>query len=332
MNLSLRRASYFNEPIRSMRSLAAALRAEEAVIQSLASRASTLYRPVPPKPGLSRLVFDAKPPLKRLHKRIKTAILSHVRFPPYITGSVPGKDYKLNADLHKGRQLVICEDVKGFFPSISREAVFGIWREFFGFSADVAEVLTTLCTKDGALPQGAIPSSYLANLVLWRREPMLEAKLRAMGVTYSRYVDDISMSSATHLSNKEQTWLIAQVYGMLQSEGLRAGRGKHQIFSATKRMFVTKLMVNTKPGFIEAKRANIRTGVFQIERQIAAGDVSAATLAALTDIAQRVGQLGRFYPKQADALRIRVKAARAQAQKMLYPPVEAAQPVNVHVG
>jgi hypothetical protein len=327
MNLSLHRASYSKKPIHSMRSLAAALNTTEENLVELAREADLLYRPVQLK-NSNRQVFDAKPPLKAVHRKIKSSILDHVRFPPYITGSVRGKDYKENAKRHAGQQIVICEDVKGFFPSVTRHMVYDIWREFFKFGPAVAEVLTSLTTRDGTLPQGAIPSSYLANLVFWRREPALEASFRSRGISYSRYVDDIGMSSAEHLSTEAQSWLIAQVYGMLKSAGVRAGRGKHEIYPASDQMFVTKLMVNEKPGFIQSKRANIRAGVFQAERDIQAGRVSAETIPALNKLAQRVGQLGRFHATEAEALRIRVRAARSAAEALLgavnsTPPREA---------
>lgn len=50
-----------------------------------------------------------------------------------------------------------------------------------GFSDDVAEILTMLTTKDGGLPQGAVTSSFLANLVFWDYEPSLVEKLAFAG-------------------------------------------------------------------------------------------------------------------------------------------------------
>lgn len=168
-------------------------------------------------------------PLKEVHKRLKLNIFSKVDFPEYLQGSLKGRDYVTNASLHKDKQILICEDVKGFFPSVSAAYVEDVWCGFFGFAPEVAKLLTQLTTKDGSLPQGSIASSFLANLVMWRYEPLLHAKLAQRGITYSRYVDDMVMSAATHLDKETQTWVIAQVYGMLAQHGLRASRKKHEV-------------------------------------------------------------------------------------------------------
>ena len=94
-----------------------------------------------------------------------------------ISGYQKDKSYRTNAALHAGAKIVICEDVEGFFPSTSAARVYDIWRYFFGCTDTVGELLTKLTTKEGALPQGAITSSYLANLAFWRDEPMLHASL-----------------------------------------------------------------------------------------------------------------------------------------------------------
>jgi hypothetical protein len=327
MSLNLHSAYYSREQILSVRRLAALLGVDPGSLQDLARQASTMYRTVPPKDNSKREVFDARPRLKTVQTRVKRVIFNGVSFPPYITGSVKGGDYKVNAARHAGQQIVICEDVKGFFPSVSSEAVRGIWREFFRFSAPVADILTSLTTREGSLPQGAVTSSYLANLVLWRREPVLEAKLRAMGMTYSRYVDDIAMSSNRHLNDREQSWFIAQVYGMLQSEGLRAGRSKHEIYTASEPMFVTKLIANQKPSLPAATRSNVRAALLELEQVAKQGDVG-RILAHLGSATQRVGQLGRFHPREASQLKVRLNAVKREALRLAGDLAPGIQPVE----
>jgi hypothetical protein len=310
MPLFLRKPSYLFKPIRSIAALARALKCGEAEMMSLAERANKSYRTVPLEQGSNRQTFDAHAPLKAIHSRIKEAFFANVTFPDYLHGSLKGCDYVTNASLHTNKQILICEDVKKFFPSVRETKVQDVWCGFFGCSPEVARLLTRLTTKDGALPQGAITSSYLANLVLWRDEPLLHAKLAARGITYSRYVDDMAMSSATHLSKATQTWAIAQIYGMLRRNGLTAGRAKHEIFSATKPMIATKLIVNRKPSLSQQKRSQVRAQVRQLELAHSS-DVDQQTMRSLTNKAsQRVGQLGRFHKTQASRLKERVQIIR----------------------
>ena len=99
MSLVLHKPTYPCKPISSIRALAAMLNATEEV-SKIADAANKMYRTVKPTPGSTRQVFDAKHPLKAVHARIKTIVLSRVSFPSYLTGSLKGRDYKKNADLH----------------------------------------------------------------------------------------------------------------------------------------------------------------------------------------------------------------------------------------
>lgn len=310
MALYLIKPSYPFKPIRSIPALAKALRLDVVALTSAADSASKNYRSVAPPPGSTRQTFDALGQLKNIHRRIKQVFFTKVIFPDYLHGSLKGCDYVTNASLHTNKQILICEDVKKFFPSVTADRVEDVWCGFFGFSPEVAQLLTKLTTKDGVLPQGAIPSSYLANLVLWRYEPLVHAKLAERGITYSRYVDDMAMSSVNHLNRETQTWVIAQVYGMLRKVGLSAGRAKHEIFSATEPMIVTKLIVNKKPSLSLKKRSQVRAQVRQVEWASSSGATPDTVRELANKAAQRVGQLGRFHTTQAAHLKERVKAVR----------------------
>lgn len=310
MPLFLNKPSYPFKPITKVGTLARALSLEEPVLLSVAEGANRSYRSVPPKPGSTRQTFDALGLLKEIHSRIKVRFFEKVVFPDYLHGSLKGCDYVTNASLHTNKQILICEDIQSFFPSVTAARVEDVWCGFFGFSAEVARLLTKLTTKDGALPQGAIPSSYLANLVLWRDEPLLQAKLAAQGITYSRYVDDMVMSSTTYLTKGKQTKVIAQVYGMLRKNGLSAKRKKHDVFSATEPMIATKLVVNKKPSLNQKKRSQVRAQVRQLEVAHAAGGDADSIRQLANKAAQQVGQYGRFHPTQAAQLKSRIRRVR----------------------
>lgn len=310
MALFLSKPAYRYKPIESIQALARALRLDASVLRETASTANGNYRMVPPKLGSTRQTFDALGLLKEIHRRIKRTFFDNVQFPAYLHGSLRGCDYVTNASLHTNKKLLICEDVQQFFPSIGASSVEDVWCGFFGFSPIVAKLLTQLTTKDGSLPQGAITSSYLANLVLWRDEPLLHAKLASSGITYSRYVDDIAMSSVTYMSKETQTWAISQLYGMLLKNGLKAARKKHQIFSDSQPMITTKLIVNRKPALPKKKRAKVRTQVKQLEITSAEGAEADKVRDLATKAAQSVGQLGRLHKVQAKKLKTRIKAIR----------------------
>ena len=301
------------EPIGSPATLAVALKTTESGLRRLARRADKLYRlakPIVKADGSVRQPYDAYPELKLVQRRLKERILSKVIYPAYLTGSLKGRDYKTNAELHIGSRFLICEDITNFFPSISSALVYDIWVGLFHFPPPVAELLTKLTTRCGVVPQGAIPSSYLANLALWRFEPDFQTALAQEGIVYSRYVDDIAMSSKAFLSRPDQTKLIARLYGMLAKVGLKAKRKKHESFSASKRMITTKLVVNERVSLSDKQRANVRAAVHQLERLAQPGAPSQEFMQLLASASVRVGHLGRFHPAEGARLKAKLRTLR----------------------
>ena len=279
----------------------------------LAQQADSLYRVAKSltKPdGSIRNTYDALAPLKAIHRRIKSRILDHVTYPDYLTGSLKGSDYKVNATLHTNARIVINEDISSFFPSTSAKHIFDIWHGLFGFSPEVSQCLTKLTTRRGELPQGAITSSFLANLVFWQDEPTLHAKITAQGLVYSRYVDDIAVSSKTFLSNQEKSEVIRQIYGMLLKYGYQPKRTKHEISTSGTRMEVTKLSVNAKPGLRKEMYCNTRAAVHEIELRIKNGEELSFERGPYANVMGRVLHLERFHPGKAAPLKKRLLALK----------------------
>jgi len=286
----------------------------------LAGRANALYRlakSITKPDGSIRNTYDALKPLKQIHRRIKSQILDHVSFPAYLTGSIKGCDYKTNAALHTRARIVINEDISGFFPSTPADRVFNVWHGFFGFSEAVAQCLTQLTTRHGELPQGAITSSFLANLVFWQDEPTLHAKFASQGLTYSRYVDDIAVSSKKFLTDEEKSEVVRQVYGMLLKHGYRPKRIKHEITTSAKRMAVTKLAVNSKPGLDRTTRSKVRAIVRAVERRAALGEDLLFDQGPYAKAMGQVLHLARFHPGDAAPLKRRLLALKNAPEAQL---------------
>lgn len=304
--------SYPYRPMQKLASLSRTLEVPLAVLQKVAASADTSYRlarPILKPDGSIRQPFDALEPLKDIQKRIKQRILSRVVFPDYLTGSIKGQDPRRNATLHAGAAITICEDIEGFFPSTSSSLIYKVWNEFFRFSPEVAHLLTTLTSKDGALPQGAATSSHLANLVFWRQEHGFYEQFQAAGMVYSRYVDDVSVSSKKPLPKVELTHWISKIYGMMSSCGYKAKRKKQEIRRGNQAMTVTKLVVNRHAALPAKQRQAIRACVYQLERRILLGDLENIDTA-LESARGRVGYLSQMHQMEGQKLKSRIAAMR----------------------
>lgn len=270
-----------------------------------------------PKPKLKkngdiRNVFDTKPPLKPLLKKINEVFFRRVYFPPYLTGSLSGRDFIANVDIHKGSRGVITEDIKTFYDSITEDYVCRIWREFFGFAEEVACLLTLLMTKEGRVFQGTPTSSYLANLAFWDREPALVERLAVRNIRYSRYVDDITLSSLRKMTLEDKRWAISQTYGMISAAGFKPQRTKHSILNAQFPISIMGLNANgkLKPSLTKQERSGIRALVFQLEQRFECGDTGVHFKSELNRADGKVGRLKRLHVREGEKLQCRLRMLR----------------------
>lgn len=256
-------------------SLASLLSISEIELFHISENIHTLYKQgkvLTKKSGEPRLTHDAKPTLKKIHEHIKNRILKKVDYPYYMLGGISDpenpRSCNSHAKIHSAKKILISEDISNFYPSTSSNIVKNIWKYCFNFSDDISNLLTKLTTYNGELPQGWKASGYIANLALWDKEPDLVKTLEEKGFSYSRFIDDITVSSQFHLGSEDKEFIISNIYRTLYSAGYKPKRAKHEIVSREAPMTVTSLNVNSKnPTIPQNKRRNIRAMVFQLEQK-----------------------------------------------------------------
>jgi len=162
------------------------------------------------KAGGSRIVYDATYPVRRIQKKINERIFKLlVEWPNYLFGSLPNtkktnssgesstirRDYIACAQCHCGAKSILKLDVANFFDNIHIDTVTKIFSGFLKFPEQVSDMLANICCYDDRLIQGALTSSYLASLCMWELEKDLVSTLNRRNLTYTRLVDDITISS-----------------------------------------------------------------------------------------------------------------------------------------
>ena len=123
------------------------------------------------------------------------------------------KSIRTNADSHVGKRNILKFDLEDFFPSISFKRIYGIFRsEPYKFNKEIATFLAHICiyqssiydkNEAGILPQGAPTSPLLANLVCRSLDNELMKLAKKYKCIYTRYADDICISSNLHDFPKE---------------------------------------------------------------------------------------------------------------------------------
>lgn len=337
--------SYPFKPIRSMKALARALDEPVELLLQLAQDASDLYRHVPlkKKNGTPRDTYDAFEPLKRVQRKIVDRLLSRVRFPYYVHGGVKDRERPrsifTNATQHTGARFLILMDIEDFYPSISQKLAEQVFSDCLKFSVDVSEVLACLCCRQGIVPQGASTSGYVANLAFWDVEPALVDWLRGKGLSYSRFADDITVSSAFILSKPDCTEVVSRITSLLVAKGFRQKRSKlhlrkkgQNVLSkgAAGALTVTGLTVHgSTPNVTKKERREIRAAVYEFEMLINTG-LSMCDVQSKFDRA--MGRVGRLLAtKHPDGLKLRERLRAAKKLAERFNPSFAQAEQHVHL-
>lgn len=299
----MNRPCYKGKPIASLEALGRILGIPQRRLVWMARNTEKLYRPGPVQiksDGKKRETLNAKWCLKEIQGRINKHIFENVEFPEYLQGGIRDRnnprDYIHNAGLHVGGKTVINEDIASFFPSITKEQIRKVWQYFFNFPPVAADCLTDLTTYQGCLPQGARTSTYLANLVLWDIEPEIFTFFEDQGIRYSRYVDDLTVSSTCRLSPEIKQAIIRKLRGLGKRQGYRLKTNKHRIESAHRPMHVHKLVVNRKISLPPEERSRIRAAVHHLSKRYADENQSEEYRHEFSKMRGRVNNLARLHP------------------------------------
>jgi RNA-directed DNA polymerase len=173
--------------------------------------------------------------------------------------------------------------------------VFRMFREF-GCGNSVARLLTKLTTLDGALPQGAPTSVAIANLLLARPlDAPTGEQARAVGVKFTRFIDDIGLSGDNAAS------LINDVARRLSQRGLRVHRtrregSKLRIRPRNTPQEITGLLINSgRPTLSRTHRGAVRAAIRELASKADATEQSKA----LRSVRGRIAHVKRFHPGEA---------------------------------
>ena len=190
--------------------------------------------------GTTREVYNPHPLIRKIQRRLVSRVLSRprsFRWPEHLYGSIPNgtglggevlsKDYVACARRHCGAKSLLKLDIKNFFGNVHRDSVYATFRTVLGYGDRVSKLLACLCTHKGTLPQGGLTSSYLAMLSLSDLEGFVVEKLRVKALVYTRYVDDITISSK--VLNYDFAYAMRVVENMLTERGLPLNSGKTRI-------------------------------------------------------------------------------------------------------
>lgn len=236
--------------------------------------------------GAIRVLEAPKPRLRALQRRLLDEVVGLV--PPHDAahGFRSGGSVRSYAAPHAGRGVVLRLDLEAFFASVTVRRVFGVCRSV-GYPEAVAHCLAGLMTSvlplaswravprpgdpglldahwrlgrrlaSPHLPQGAPTSPALANLAAFGLDVRLTALAEAWGGRYTRYADDLALSSARGWGRRTSA-LVEAVTEVVRDEGFSVHPRKTAVMPRRDRQRLGGLVVNDVPRVSRAEVDRLR--------------------------------------------------------------------------
>ena len=212
-----------------------------------------------PRPGKEpRRIEEPMPLLKFVQRRVLRRILEQTDLPDCVHGFVRGRSIATAVAPHVGKEVVVCCDIQNFFPTITVQRVWGVFRSLI-VNPRASNLLAALCTYKGRLPQGAPTSPMIGNLVLRRLDRRLAGLAKKRGITYTRYADDMVFSGGPDTPK-----ILRAVRAYVAEEGFTLNESKTRILRRGRRQEVCGLVVNERVGVPRKWRRRVRAEVHHL--------------------------------------------------------------------
>lgn len=190
------------------------------------------------KKGLKQLVLVS--PTERLrghHNFLKLFVVDFLPVHEAVFSYRKGVNARAAVEKHIAGRHFFVTDVESFFPSITRERV----REAVIAAAErlpiadleehLEHILDLLCV-DGSIPVGFSTSPGLSNATLYAFDAAFQEECESLGVTYTRYADDIILSAASRSQVEEASGVLEELLGNMFNNTLQLHRGKTKFLKA----------------------------------------------------------------------------------------------------
>lgn len=203
--------------------------------------------------------------------RILKLILERVDLPEYIYAFEKGKSIPEMAKIHTGKHVVISLDLKNFFESIKQTRVQELFQ-LMRFGEKPARELSELCTYKSFVPQGALTSPKLSNLITaCSFGPELKEFCDSHGYDLTIYADDVTISynepagSPKDRSRQQVVNVLNFVRATVNKYGFWINSEKTKVMRPYQRQYVCGAVVNRKVNLRRTERNRLRGIVHNCE-------------------------------------------------------------------
>jgi retron-type reverse transcriptase len=233
--------------------LASLMHIRPGVIAAFSSYPNKFYKryTIPKADGRPREIRQPRRDLKGVQSWILRNILDKLATSTYATAYIHKKNIADNVLPHSNSRYFVCLDLEDFFPSISVMRVAKIFS-LIGYSKGGSSTLARLCTCRNNLPQGAVTSPSLSNLIAAKLDRRIAGYCSKRNIAYTRYADDITLSSNNPVVLHKS---LPRIIKIIKSEHFKLNMSKLRVLGPRRRCLVTGLVKNNSaPKFGIGKR------------------------------------------------------------------------------
>lgn len=159
-----------------------------------------------------------------------------------------GKGIYSNAEIHRNKKYLLNIDLEDYFASFHFGRVMGFLEKDRSLllNHSIAVIIAKLVTYDGKLPQGVPTSPLLSNYISRPLDNYLVQFARENGFSYSRYADDISLSTNSLSATLKLSDTMGELINKVEKAGFSVNWSKVTISGPDVRHVVTGLSSNRK--------------------------------------------------------------------------------------
>lgn len=212
---------------------------------------------IPKRSGGTRTIAQPARDLKLLQRVLVATVLRALPVHSAATAYQQGRSIRANAAVHKDSNVVLKLDFEEFFPSIK---VSDFVRHCRSLDSDLAVQLGLSTDEDmfvaskllfwgrgssepRCLSIGAPSSPILSNILMNRFDQEIAAAAQKMGVQYTRYADDITLSAANSAAVLQIEAVIERYIQRHRSPTLTLNEVKRGLYTSGQKRMVTGLVI-----------------------------------------------------------------------------------------
>ncbi len=231
-------------------------------ISRVANRSGFYYKDytIPKRNGGVRHVSQPSAELKTLQYWLVKNIFVSLPVSKNASAYKKGDSIRKHAQQHCKSKFILHTDICSFFNSIHLShlaPILNLNNEIFEkINVDIGDAIDSIgkiCFRNDRLCIGAVSSPIISNIIMFEFDSKLSEYCKSKGYIYSRYADDIYISSDRYIDKD----IIEYISAELSNYNFKINIGKTKFYSSKYRRKVTGLIItNDKNVSVGTERRN----------------------------------------------------------------------------